>query len=156
MSDVIHKQSRQHNQDEDAPHAFQGMHPHNFDIQAVFLVEAIRVFNLGTMVPLGVHGFGIGSGVDGDVGEQDQITIQVRVVGNQGPQHLLRLRKPDHQPAEGDVHDSHLAGVGEGHTESQWQRYGGRQVVQQFLFPGVGVGVGVGVAVAVGVTVDHG
>ena len=75
MSDVIHKQSRKQDQDKDTAHALQGLHPHIFDIQSIFLVKAIGVFDLGAIAPFSVHGFGIVGGMDGHVGDQDQIVV---------------------------------------------------------------------------------
>jgi hypothetical protein len=70
VSDVIHKQRRKQDQDEDATHALHGLHAHIFDVQSVFLVKAVRVLNLRAKAPLGVHGFSIAGGMDGQDGRE--------------------------------------------------------------------------------------
>ena len=41
VGDMVHKQSGEQDEHEDPPHALQGLHPHIFDIQAIFLVKAV-------------------------------------------------------------------------------------------------------------------
>jgi hypothetical protein len=62
VSDVIHKQGCEQDQDEDATHTFYGLHAHVFDVQSVFLVKAVCVLNQWAKAPLGVHGFSIAVG----------------------------------------------------------------------------------------------
>lgn len=132
---MMHKQSGEQDQHEDAPHTFQRLHAHVFDIQAIFLVEAVCVFDLASMAPFGVHRFGIGRGVNGYVCDQDQVVTRDRVVCYQYPQLLLRLQQADLEPAQFPIHDPNSAGVGEGHPKLERQRHRGGQVVQQFFFP---------------------
>jgi hypothetical protein len=54
VSDMIYQQSRQQDQDEDTAHTLQGVHLHTFDIQTIFLIKAIGMFNLGAITPLSV------------------------------------------------------------------------------------------------------
>ena len=87
------------------------------------------MFNLGTIAPLGVHRFGISDRTDSDVGERGQIVVQVWVMGNQGPQHLLRFGEADRQPARSDPQDPYYPGIGGGHTKLQGQRYAAGRIV---------------------------
>lgn len=57
---------------------------HGFHVQAVLLVEAIGVLDLRAVVPIHVDGLAIGCRPEGDVGEQDEIAVQVGVVGDPG------------------------------------------------------------------------
>ena len=98
MSGVIHKKSRNEEQDKDTAHAFQGTHTHLFNIQASFLVETIGVFELWTVAPLLVYGFGITGCEDRHIGEQNQVVFPGPVMSNQDPQHLLRLRQANLEP----------------------------------------------------------
>ncbi len=95
------------------------------------------MFNLGAITPLSVHSLGIVRGMDGDVGDQDQIVIQVGIVSDQSPQRLLGFGDADLEPAQLDVYDPHLAGMGEGHAESQGQRHGSGQIIQHFKLPAI-------------------
>ena len=54
MVDVIDKQRCYQNQYKDAAHTFYGLHPHVFDIQSIFLIKAIGVFDLRAVAPLRV------------------------------------------------------------------------------------------------------
>ena len=58
VSDMVHEESRKQDQDEDTAHTFQRLHPHVFDIQALFLIEAIGVCDLGPIARLSVHSLG--------------------------------------------------------------------------------------------------
>lgn len=73
VSDVVHKQGSKQDEHEDPPHALQGLHPHVLDIQAIFLVEAVGVFDLGSVSPFSVYGSGVSGGVNGHIGEQDYV-----------------------------------------------------------------------------------
>jgi len=89
VSDMIHKQRCNQDYDEDTTHALHGLHTHVFDIQPIFLIKAIGMFNLRTMAPLGVDSFGIMGGMDWYVGDQNQSAVQLGFIGNQGPQYLF-------------------------------------------------------------------
>jgi hypothetical protein len=77
------------------------------------------------------------AGLDGHVGDQDQIVVQVRVVCDKGPKQLLCFREPDFEPTQGHLHAPHFAGVGEGYTEFQRQWHRSGQIIQQLRFPTV-------------------
>ena len=132
---MIHKQSRDEEQDKDTVHTCQGAHTQLFNIQTIFLVEAIGVLDLWTMAPLSVHVFSITSREDRHVGDQNQVTLLGPAVSHQDPQHLLRHRQVDLEPPQVHLNDGHLARVGKGHLALQRQRDGGDQVVQGFFFP---------------------
>jgi hypothetical protein len=55
VSDMVDEESREQDQDEDTTHPFQRLYPYVFDIQSIFLIEAIRVFDLRPMAPLRVQ-----------------------------------------------------------------------------------------------------
>ncbi len=59
MGDMVNAQSGQSDQDEDPSHARQGLYPDVFNIQALFLVKAIGVLDLGAIAPLRENGLGI-------------------------------------------------------------------------------------------------
>jgi hypothetical protein len=59
-------QRGEQNQDKEATHGFQQSHTHILDIQALFLLEAVGVFNLGAQLPLLIAplgGLSIGDGL---------------------------------------------------------------------------------------------
>ena len=64
VGNVVDEQSGKQKQDEDAMHAFPGLHPHIFDIQSIFLVEAIGMFDLRTIASFSVHSLGIVEGIN--------------------------------------------------------------------------------------------
>ena len=45
LIDAVHEQCGEQDQDRDAAHAFEGADAHVFDIEALFLVEAVGVFD---------------------------------------------------------------------------------------------------------------
>ena len=137
VSDMVYQQRRKQDQDEDTAHTFQGVDLHTFDIQTIFLVKAIGMFDLGAITPLSIHSLGIVCGMDGDVGDQDQIVVQVGIVGHDGPQRLLGSGDADLEPAQLDVYDADFSSVGEGYAESQGQRHGGGQIIQHFKLPAI-------------------
>ena len=52
VSNMIHKQGRNHDQDKDATHTLQGLHTHIFDIQPILLIKAIGMFIRSARCPL--------------------------------------------------------------------------------------------------------
>ena len=75
------------------------MDAHVLDIQAIFLIRAIGMLDVGTIAPFGVDGLCLVSGMDGHIGDQDQSPVEVRVVSDQNPQHVKRFREANLEPA---------------------------------------------------------
>ena len=90
-SDRGSRQTGQQDQGEDAAHAFEGLDAHVFDIEALFLVKAVSVLDVRAAAPLGVDLLGDLGVLDGDVGEQNDLTVVVQVIGDQRPGALLRV-----------------------------------------------------------------
>jgi hypothetical protein len=128
---MIHEQRCNDDQSEDTTHMLHGLHAHVFNVQAVFLVKAIRMLDLRAITSLSIHRFGVASREDRHVGDQDQIAVEIGVVRDQGPQYLLLSRKPNLEPPQPDFHHAHFAGVSESYLKLQWQRHSGSQIVEQ-------------------------
>jgi hypothetical protein len=134
---VIDEESRQQDQDEDTTHTFLGAYLNVFGIQTIFLVEAIGMFDLRAKAPLGIYGLTMLGGVNREIGDQDQIAVQVWVVGDQHPQCLLCLGQSDLEPSELDVYAPRLASVSESRLQGEGERERSGQIVQQPRFPAI-------------------
>ena len=100
VGDVVDKQGGEQDEHKDAAHAFDGLAAHVFDIEALFLVEAVGVFDMWAAAPLGVHLLRHFRGDQRDVGEQDNLAPVVRGVSDQRPESLLGGGQPQRQPTE--------------------------------------------------------
>jgi hypothetical protein len=135
--DVIDEESCQQDQDEDTTHTFQGAYLNVFGIQTVFLIEAIGMFDLRAKAPLGIYGLSMAGCVNGDIGDQDHLAVQVWIVGDQHPEDLLRLGQSDLEPSQLDVHGPRFASVSESRLQGEGERDGSGQIVQQLRFPAI-------------------
>jgi len=63
------KLGRSQNQGEQPAHPFQGVNAQVFDIQALFLIEAVPVFDPAPQAPVAVDGNGVRFDLEGDIGE---------------------------------------------------------------------------------------
>ena len=127
---VVDKEGCQQDEDEDPAHALQGVDAPIFDIQSLFLVEAVGVLNAGTAASLGVHLLGDLGVMDRDVGQQNDLALVVRVVSYDSPQTRVGVGQAQGQPAQTDGHPPHLVGMVEGHGETQRPGHGSRQFLQ--------------------------
>ena len=89
LVNAVDEEGRQQDEDKDAAHAFQGVDPQILDIQPLLLIKAVGMLDLGPVAPLGIHGLGVFGVGDRDIGEQDKLALQIRIVGHQGPDDLL-------------------------------------------------------------------
>lgn len=127
--------SRQQNQAEEPPHTFECFHAHVFDVEALFLIEAITMLDQTALAPITVDladRLGVGQR---DVGQQDQVMLSFGVVGHQHPQRLVRLGQANFEPTKADQGPALGTGMGEDHFLLELKRDTGGPVIQQLTFP---------------------
>ena len=99
-TEVVDDHGGEQDQQEEATHALQLPHAHVFDIQAVRLIEAVGVLDLGTVAPVGRDRLRIECRADGDSGEEDAVAVQVGVVRGQHPQRPRLAGQADLEPTD--------------------------------------------------------
>jgi hypothetical protein len=74
--------SRQEDQCEETAHTVPGSNAHIFDIQALFLIKAIAVFDPAAQPPIFVDLLDAVDGLQRDIGDQDQLLRDGLVIGD--------------------------------------------------------------------------
>ena len=134
--DEVYEQGGEQDQEKKAAHAFEAVDAHVFDIEALFLIEAVGVFDAWPAAPLGVDLFGVLAVGDGDVGQQNDLPMQVQVIGDQRPDALLGLEQPQGELAQADGGAPGFAGMLEGDGQAQGPGHRSGQFMQVFgAFP---------------------
>jgi len=82
---MVHEQRHHKYKDEDTTHALQSLNSHIFDIEAVFLIKAVGVFNSRAMTPFGIDGSSIPLSIGRYVCEKYQVMLSIGVMSDQSP-----------------------------------------------------------------------
>jgi len=70
---------------EQAAHTVNGLNPHIFDIQTLFLIKAIAMFDASPQTPIVINQLNGRDTGQWDIGNQNQLSVQSFVIGNQNP-----------------------------------------------------------------------
>ena len=79
--------------EKDAAHVLQGLYTQVFDIPSGFLVKPISLLNVGAVAPGEENSLSLVRAGNGALGQQSDVTVQVRVVNGKEPQRLRLLRQ---------------------------------------------------------------
>ncbi len=70
------------NNSEQATHSLNRLDAHIFDIQALFLIEAVTMFNAGSQSPIVINLLSRRDTGQRNIGNQDQLAVQSIIIGN--------------------------------------------------------------------------
>ena len=80
LVEVVKESSRNQDHQEDAPHGFESMNTEVFNVETGFLVETVGMLNVRAIAPGDEDGLSNLGGADGVIGEQAEVTVEVRAV----------------------------------------------------------------------------
>jgi len=99
------------NDREQATHALNSLDTHIFDVQTLLLIKAIAMFDASTQTPIVINLLNGGDTSQWDVGDQDQLSVQSFVIGNEYPQRFLCTWDSDLEPTKMDRVEPGLSGM---------------------------------------------
>lgn len=135
--EAIDEQRGKQDEEEETVHPFQGVDADVFDAQAALLIEAIGVLDPQTETPVGVARDRVGFLHDGDVGEEDEVAIQLGIVDDQHPEEGGAAGQANREPPQADGDRADLTRVGEGDLEMHAQGGGRGQIRERFALPAI-------------------
>ncbi len=106
------KQGREQHQDKEAAHDFQRLHLHVLHVSARLVLKAVGMLDRGTVSPLIIDELSVGRSGDRHIGQQDQISVFLRMMNHQGPYILEICGETQPEPAELNRDLTRLSGVG--------------------------------------------
>jgi hypothetical protein len=109
MSDI---QGREQHQDKEATHDFQRLHLHVLHVSARLALKAAGMLESGTVSPLIIDELNVGGSGDRHIGQQDRISVFLRMMNHHGPHILGICGETQSEPAELNRDLTCLWGVG--------------------------------------------
>jgi hypothetical protein len=109
MSD---KQGREQHQDKEAAHDFQRLHLHVLHVSTRLALKAVGMLESGTVSPLIIDELSVGRSGDRHIGQQDRISVFLRMMNHPGPHILGICGETQPKPAELNRDLTRLSGVG--------------------------------------------
>jgi len=93
------------------------------------------LLDLQSLPPLMVHSLTIFRRLNGQIGDQSQVTIEIRTVIDEWLRATFGIWQPDLEPAQLHVHYAPLTRVLEGDAKDQREVHGGYKIIQELVFP---------------------